>query len=137
MRTSLPRNYLFVRGLFAHALLGGSHSLGLDQVKPDPFDPGMEVEHAGCSIAEIHDAAAHIRPPVIDPDDDPLAVPQVGHLYISTQRKLAMGGGEFEHVEVVTAGGLFSVELLAVPGSASYLVRLRLLMVGGGFGFGL
>src|SRR5690348_8214152 len=100
--------------------------LRLNQVKPDPLHAVAEVEHSGGAVAQVHDAIAHIRAAVIDPDDDPLAIFKVGHLYKGSQRQRTMSGCELEHVEILAAGCGLAMKLFAIPGRIAYLV---------GFGF--
>src|SRR5258707_14629052 len=96
--------------------------LGLDQVNSHPLHAIAEIEHSGRAIAQVHDSVADVRTAVIHPDNDPLAVFQVRHLYEGPQRELPMGGRELEHIKILAAGCGLAMELLAVPGGASYLI---------------
>src|SRR5580765_5167106 len=96
--------------------------LGLNQVNPYPLHAIAEIEHSGCAIAQIHDPVAYIRTAVIDPNNDPLAIFKVCHLYKASQRELPVSGCELKHIKVLAAGCGLAMELLAVPGSASYLI---------------
>src|SRR5260221_6100952 len=119
--------YTPIRLLCAVTLIQ-SYAFRLNQVNPDPLHAVAEVEHSGGAIAQVHDAVAHVGAAIIDPDDDPLAVLEVGHLDEGPQRELPVGCREFEHIEVLTAGRGSAVKLLSIPGSISNLV---------GFGFSL
>src|ERR1700704_4412917 len=79
-------------------------------------------EDPGSAIAQIHNAVPNVRSPIIDPDNDPLAVFQVRHFYESSQWKLPVSGSELEHVKVFTARCGSTVELLAIPGGGSNLI---------------
>src|SRR5215813_7515039 len=72
------------------------HALRLDQVNSDPLHAVAEVKHPGSAIAQVHDPVAHIGAAVIDADDDPLAVLEVGHLDESPQRELPVRGRKLE-----------------------------------------
>src|SRR5262249_10913443 len=101
-----------------------SHMFRLNQVKPDPLYAVAEVKHACGAVAQVHDAISHIGAAVIDPDDDPLAILEVGHLDEGSQRQRTVCSREFEHVEVFAAGRGFAVKLFSIPGGGSYLEGL-------------
>src|SRR6478672_3329429 len=96
--------------------------LGLNQVNPHPLHAIAEIEHSGCAIAQIHDPVTYIRTAIIDPDNDPLTIFQVRDLYKASQGELPVSGCELKHIKVLTAGCGLAMELLPVPGSASYLI---------------
>src|SRR4030081_1046183 len=99
-----------------------SHIFRLNQVNADTLNAISEIQHPGSAIAQIHDAVPNVRSPIIDPDNDPLAVFQVRHFYESSQWKLPVSGSELEHVKVFTACCGSTVELLAIPGGGSNLI---------------
>src|SRR5215471_6415174 len=101
----------------------GSYGLRFKYIQPDLFDSGVEVEHTGCAVAQVHDPTLNKGAAVVDSDDDRFPVAQIGDLDVGTQGKLAVGGGESEHVEVLAAGGGSAVELLAIPRGIADLVR--------------
>src|SRR5947209_16800759 len=100
-----------------------SHIFRLDQINPDTFHAIAEIEHPGGAIAQVHDSVPDVRAAIIHPNDDPLAILQVGYLYESPKRELPVRGCEFKHVKVFAAGCGPAVELLAVPGGCAYLIR--------------
>src|SRR5215813_13510723 len=97
-RAILPLVYAF-RLLSAIGLIQ-RHVFGLNQVKPDPLHAVAEVEHPRGTVAQVHDAIAHVGAAVIDPDDDPLAILEVGYLDEGSQRQRTVRGRELEHIEV-------------------------------------
>src|SRR6478609_9540589 len=99
-----------------------SHIFRLNQVNADTLHAITEVEHPGGAIAQVHNAVSYVRSPIIDANDDPLAVFQVRYLYETPKRELPVGGRELEHVKVFAAGRGLAVELLAIPGCCSHLV---------------
>ena len=99
-----------------------SHIFRLNQVNTDTLNAITEIEHPGGAVAQVHNAVSDVRSPIIDPNDDPLAVFQVRYLNESPKRELPVGGCELEHVKVLAAGRGLAVELLAIPGSSSDLV---------------
>src|SRR5579859_4953529 len=105
-----------------------SHIFRLNQVNTDTLHAITEIEHPGSAVAQVHNPVSNVRSPIIDPNNDPLAIFQVRHLYKASQRELPVRGSEFEHVEVLTAGSGLAVKLLPIPGCGSYLI---------GFGFSL
>src|SRR6476646_3656937 len=119
--------YLF----FAYcALISAIHSyiFGLNQINTDTLNAIAEVEHPGGAIAQVHNPVSNVRSPIIDPNNDPLAIFQIRHLYKASQGELPVRGCEFEHIEILAAGRGLAVELLAIPGCRSHLI---------GFGFSL
>ena len=101
----------------------GSHRFRLNDVQTDFFDSGMEIEHSGSAVAQVHDPALNERSTVVDADDYRFPISQVGDPDIGPQGKLAVRSGHFEHVEVFTAGGGSAVKAFTVPGSIAYLIR--------------
>src|ERR1051326_932610 len=98
------------------------HIFRLDQINADTLYAITEIEHPGGTVAQVHNPVSYVRSPIIDPNDDPLAVLQVRYLYETPKREFPVGGCEFEHIEVLAAGRGLAVELLAIPGGSSYLV---------------
>src|SRR5262249_39256031 len=94
------------------------------------LDSAAEVQHAGGTVTQVHDPTLDIRTTVVDPDNNPLPVVQVGDLDVGPQGKLAMGRRQLEHVEVFPTGCGSAVKLFAVPGGKANLV-------GGGFALSL
>lgn len=99
-----------------------SHIFRLNQINADALNAITEIEHPSGAVAQVHNPVSHVRSAIIDSNDDPLAVLQVRYLYKTPKRELPVGGCEFEHVKVLTASRGLAVELLAIPGSSSYLV---------------
>jgi len=106
----------------SNALLGRRDRLGLDQVQADLLYAPVEIQHPSCAVAKVEDTVLHIRTPVIDPGDDPLAILEVGDLNQAAEGKLAVGGSHLKHVKIFTACGGPSVKALAIPGGVSNLV---------------
>ena len=61
------------------------HIFRLNQVNADTLNAITEIEHPGSAVAQVHNAVSHVRSPIIDPNNDPLAIFQVRHLYESPQ----------------------------------------------------
>src|ERR1700704_3325150 len=113
---------IFVFRLLCAISLIYSHIFRLNQVDPDPLHAIAEIEHPRSTVAQIHDSVSYVRSPIIDPNNDPFAVLQVGYLDERSQRELPVSGCELEHVEIFTACCGLAVKLLAVPGCCTYLI---------------
>ena len=68
-----------------------------------------------------------VRAAVVDPDDQRLAVPDIGDAGVARDRQGRMGSGQRGHVEDFAIGGQPAVEIVAIPGSHSLGAIVRIL----------
>src|SRR4051812_16392742 len=89
------------------------HDLWLNHLKSDPGEAaGLEVQHLGCAVRDVHDSVPYVGPAVIDLDDEPFTVPEVGYLDPTAQRQCFACSRVLIHIVRLTAGGRTALEPL-------------------------
>src|SRR5215469_7748888 len=98
-----------------------------NQVQTHPLQSTRaELQCLRRSIRQIDDPARHDRSAVIDPDDDRLAIPQIRHLDIASERNPQVRCGHVVHVVLLAAGCFLTLKVSAVPGRCPNLIRFGL-----------
>lgn len=115
---------LFVRGVEAgrHQELG-QLSLGSDELDLDGGEPFIaEPERVGGGVGQVDDAAFGDGTAVVHGNDNRFIITEIGDAQDGTEGQGSVGAGELILVVGGSAGGGFSLEELAIPGSYAELV---------------
>src|SRR5438309_151433 len=119
----IPSSVEFL-GEFRHGVVGGDSledwpvlgGASFDDVEPYLLQAVvLELQDFGGTEREVNNASLDDGSAIVDFDHDGPSVAQVRDPYIASQRQRWMSGGQVVHVEVFAAGGLFTVEILAIP----------------------
>src|SRR5258706_1997107 len=128
----IPSSVEFL-GEFRHGGVGGDGlvdwpvlgSASFDDVEPYLLQAVvLELQDFGGTVREVNNAPLDDGSAIVDFDHDGPSVAQVGDSHIASQRQRWMSGSQVVHVEVLTAGGLLTVGILAIPRGCSKLIRL-------------
>src|SRR5215510_10677051 len=96
------------------------------QVQTDPLNALLlEIQFPGRCVREVDDSTLYHGAAVIHAHNQRAAVAQVRDLHIGPKWQGRVCSGQVVHIERFTAGGLLAVEIAAVPGGCSHLVRFR------------
>src|SRR5215469_2662149 len=100
------------------------HRLRLgNDIQADCLDTLMfQMKLSRCLIGEVDDSALYDRPAIVDADDHRSAVSQIGDLHHGPERQSRMCCGQIVHIERLSAGSLFAIEVASVPGRGPNLI---------------
>src|SRR5258707_5740562 len=109
-------------GLVDWPVLGGA---SFDDVQPYLLQAVvLELQDFGGTVREVNNASLDDGSAIVDFDHDGPSVAQVGNSHIASQRKRWMSAGQVVQVEGFTAGGLLTLEILAIPRGCPNLIRV-------------
>ena len=93
-------------------------------LNPDPSHPVLfDSQSLRGGAGQIDRAPLHIGPAVIDGNPDFLAILEIDHHGLRSQRQMAMGGGQAVLVEAFSAGGFLAVKAWPIPGGFSDVIH--------------